>query len=257
MRLEAKRPIAARGRGLGGRTPLVCIPLVGKDHDAIMAEARNVPAIAPDVIELRIDWWDFIEDAEKSAAMVREVRKAVGDTPIILTCRGDWEGGYKKVSDEAKFAVYAAAIREELVDFVDMELKYGQAKIGEVKAQTAGKKVSLIVSFHNFQQTPSQEEMFSIMERELQAGADVAKLAAMPQKEEDVLAVLAATLAVRRKYPDQPVISMSMGPLGAVTRIVGGLFGSDLTFAVGSQASAPGQIPVAELRKCFEVVHQS
>ena len=79
----------------------------------------------------------------------------------------------------------------------------------------------------------------------------------MPKSEEDVLAVLSATLAVRRKYPDTPIISMSMGPLGAVTRIVGGLFGSDLTFAVGSQASAPGQIPVNELRKCFEVVHQN
>jgi 3-dehydroquinate dehydratase-1 len=257
MRLEAKKPITARGHELGGKTPLVCIPLVGKDHDSIMAEAGNVPTIAPDVIELRIDWWDFIEDVEKSAAMIREVRKAVGDTPIILTCRGDWEGGYKKVSDKAKFAVYAAAVREELVDFVDMELKYGQQKIDEVKSQMAGKKVSLIVSFHNFQQTPSKDEMFSIMEREIKAGADVAKLAAMPKSEEDVLTVLAATLAVRRKYPNTPIISMSMGPLGAVTRIVGGLFGSDLTFAVGSQASAPGQIPVGELRKCFEVVHQN
>lgn len=93
------------------------------------------------------------------------------------------------------------------------------------------------------------------MEKEIQVGAHVAKLAAMPQREEDVLGVLEATLAIRRKYPDVPIISMSMGPLGAVTRLVGGVFGSDLTFAVGSKASAPGQIPVAELRKCFGVVY--
>lgn len=256
MRLTPKQPITARGGVLGGARPMVCIPLVGKDRDAIMAEAKNVPVIAPDIIELRIDWWDFIEDTAQSIAMVREVRKTVGDTPIILTCRGDWEGGCKKVSDTAKFAVYAAAVREELVDFIDMELKYGQEKIDEVKAMLKGGKTSLIVSFHNFQQTPPQDELFSIMEQEIKAGTDVAKLAAMPRSEEDVLAVLAATLAVRRKYPDTPIISMSMGPLGAVTRIVGGLFGSDLTFAVGSKASAPGQIPVDELRKCFEVVHQ-
>jgi 3-dehydroquinate dehydratase-1 len=40
-----------------------------------------------------------------------------------------------------------------------------------------------------------------------------------------------------------------MGPLGAVTRVAGGLFGSDLAFAVGTRPSAPGQIPLEELRR--------
>ena len=83
----------------------------------------------------------------------------------------------------------------------------------------------------------------------------MAKLAAMPQKEEDVLNVLSATLEVRRQFPCIHIITMSKDPTRAVTRLVGGLFGSDLTFAVGSQSSAPGQIPVAELRQCFNVIH--
>lgn len=255
MRLEAKKPIRAKKQTLGGTKPLVCIPLVGKTPEAILAEANNVPAIAPDIIELRIDAWDFIEDVAQSVDMIKKVCTIVGDTPIILTCRGDWEGGFKKVSDEAKFAIYAGAVKGGLVDFIDMELKYGKDKIDEVLASLKGSSTSLIISFHNFQMTPSKEELFSIMEQEIKAGAHVAKLAAMPKCEEDVLNVMEATLAVRRKYPDVPIITMSMGPLGAVTRIVGGLFGSDLTFAVGSKASAPGQIPVAELRQCFSVVH--
>lgn len=255
MRPMPSRAINARTAILGDSKPLVCIPLVGKNHDEILSEARNVPIIAPDIIELRIDAWDFIEDVESSVAMIGEVRSIVGETPIILTCRGDWEGGFKKVSDDAKFAIYIDAIKNNLVDFIDMELKYGREKISEILEYLDNSKTSLIVSFHNFQQTPSKEEIIAVLDEQVNAGAHVAKFAAMPHSEEDVLNVLAATLATRRKHPDIPIITMSMGPIGAVSRLVGGLFGSDLTFAVGSKSSAPGQIPVADLRQCFEVIH--
>ena len=75
---------------------MVCIPLVGKDHDGIVSEAKNVPSIAPDIIELRIDAWDFVEDQAASLAMIKEVRAIVGETPIILTCRGDWEAASRR-----------------------------------------------------------------------------------------------------------------------------------------------------------------
>ena len=254
-RLQPKHPIQARSGLLGGDKPMVCIPLVGKDREAITAEAGNVPSIVPDIIELRIDAWDFVEDRALSLEMIKEVRGIVGETPVILTCRGDWEGGFKKVSDEAKFGIYAAAVQEGLVDFIDVELIYGEEKIKKVLATLEGTQTSLIVSFHDFKKTPSRDELVSILKQQIAAGAQVAKLAAMPQKEEDVLNVLSATLEVRRQFPCIPIITMSMGPIGAVTRLVGGLFGSDLTFAVGSQSSAPGQIPVAELRQCFSVIH--
>lgn len=254
-RLQPRHPIQARSGVLGGERPMVCIPLVGNAREAILAEAKNVPSIAPDIIELRIDAWDFVEDIAASHEMIKEVRNIVGDTPIILTCRGDWEGGFKKVGDEAKFGIYEAAVKDKLVDFIDVELAYGEEKIKNVLALLDGTATSLIVSFHDFKKTPGRDELLSILKQQIAAGAHVAKLAAMPQKEEDVLNLLSATLELRRQFPCIPVITMSMGAVGAVTRLVGGLFGSDLTFAVGSQSSAPGQIPVAELRKCFEVIH--
>jgi len=254
-RLQPCEPIKAGSSILGSTVPLVCIPLVGRDEDSIMTEAGNILVIAPDIIELRIDAWNFVEDVPKSVGMIEKVRSILGETPIILTCRGDWEGGFKKVDDSAKFTIYAEAVKRGLVDFIDMELKYGQEKISEILGLLENSNTHLIVSFHDFQMTPSEDELVSIMEREIRVGAHIAKLAAMPRCEEDVLSVMKATLAVRRKYPDIPIITMSMGPMGAVTRLIGGFFGSDLTFAVGSSASAPGQIPVAELRQCFGVVY--
>ncbi len=255
VRLQPTQPIKAGDRLLGGEKPLVCIPLVGKNEDEILAEAKNVPFIAPDIIELRIDAWDFVEDVKKSVDMIRKVRFVVMTAPIILTCRGAWEGGFKKVSDDSKFEIYAEAVKEKLVDLIDVELIYGKEKIDAVRSLLSGSNTSLIISFHNFESTPAKEEIVSILERQIELGADVAKLAAMPNNEEDVLALLSATLETRRNHPEKPIITMSMGPVGAVSRLVGGLFGSDLTFAVGSKSSAPGQIPVTELRECFSVIH--
>jgi len=255
MRPQPKKPIEARGKVLGGPRPLVCVPLVGKTRREILGEAGNIPAIAPDIIELRVDAWEFVEETPASVSMIRDVRKTVGEIPVILTCRGHWEGGFKKVSDEAKFSLYREAAAGDLVDFLDMELAYGDEKIRGTLRMLENSSVSLIISSHDFEKTPPKEVLFSTLTAQIRAGAHVAKLAAMPRSEEDVLALLSATLLVRRKYPDIPLITMSMGGIGAVSRVTGGLFGSDLTFAVGSKASAPGQIPVADLKQCLSVLY--
>jgi 3-dehydroquinate dehydratase-1 len=254
MRPVPGKPISAGGRVLGGPVPLVCVPLVGKSREDVLSEVRNLDRVSPDIIELRIDAWDDVEDREKSVSLLKEVRGAV-KLPVILTCRGHWEGGIKEVSENAKDAIYEAAIKEGLTDFVDKELSYGAPRLAEIKALAGANGVSLIISYHNFERTPSKEFIYSQLARQIHCGADVAKAALMPQSEEDVLSVLSATLAVRRDFPDVPLITMSMGPLGMHSRVVGGLYGSDLTFAVGSAASAPGQIPVGQMRSAFELMY--
>ncbi|MDR1377296.1 MAG: type I 3-dehydroquinate dehydratase, partial [Synergistaceae bacterium] len=239
MRPMPQKPIKARKSILGGTAPLVCVPLVGKNREDVLTETRSLASLAPDIIELRIDAWECIENAAEAAVLIAEVRGMAKDLPVILTCRGHWEGGVKEVSESAKDAVYEAAIEKGLVDFVDKELKYGPMALAQLKERANAKGVSLIVSYHDFTGTPSKEFIYSQLAQQIRCGADVAKAALMPKKEEDVLNVLSATLAVRREFPDVPLITMSMGPLGMHSRVVGGLYGSDLTFAVGSAASAP------------------
>lgn len=241
---------------MGGPAPLICVPLVGKSREDVIAEVKNLTNVAPDIIELRIDAWDCIEDGEKSAALLREVRGMTKNLPVILTCRGHWEGGVKEVSESAKDTIYGAAVEEGLADFVDKELCYGEAKLRQLKERANAKRVSLIISYHDFEKTPSKEFIYAQLAQQIRYGADVAKVALMPKREEDVLNVLSATLAVRRDFPDTPMITMSMGALGMHSRVVGGLYGSDLTFAVGSAASAPGQIPAAQMRDTFQLMYQ-
>jgi 3-dehydroquinate dehydratase-1 len=228
---------------------------VGKSREDVLTEAGNLASLAPDIIELRIDAWDCIENTAEAAGLIAEVRGKARDLPVILTCRGHWEGGVKEVSESAKDTVYEAAIDGGLVDFVDKELTYGPAPLARLKERANAKGVSLIVSYHDFTGTPSREFIYSQLAQQIRYGADAAKIALMPKKEEDVLKLLSATLAVRREFPDVPLITMSMGELGTHSRIVGGLYGSDLTFAVGSAASAPGQIPVAQMRRVFGLMY--
>ena len=75
------------------------------------------------------------------------------------------------------------------------------------------------------------------MEQMRSAGADIAKLAVMPHRPEDVLELLTATAQMRQAHPELPLVTMSMGALGAVSRLWGEAMGSAMTFAsAGSPA---------------------
>ena len=90
-------------------------------------------------------------------------------------------------------------------------------------------------------------------------GADVVKLAATPHDAVDVARLLNAT-ACAREILSVPLVTMSMGEQGAVTRVAGGVFGSALTFVLvpgpdGSWTpSAPGQLPIESVRAVHEVL---
>ena len=118
-------------------------------------------------------------------------------------------------------------------------------------ARTHGTRV--ILSYHNFESTPGIDFLVQRFVEAEELGADVAKVAVMPRDRDDVLALLAATSRAEAKA-HIPLISMSMGPLGAVTRMIGGVFGSSLSFAVGAGSSAPGQLPIADLTAVYDII---
>ena len=115
----------------------------------------------------------------------------------------------------------------------------------------------VITSHHDFHETPSSNVLFMLLEQMKHSNADIVKLAMMPQNTEDVLRLLEETNHFHKRYPMQPLITMSMGKLGTVTRVCGELFGSCVTFGAGKNASAPGQVPMAKLEEILEVLRIS
>jgi len=115
--------------------------------------------------------------------------------------------------------------------------------------------VRVILSYHNFETTPGEVFILKMLLKAQDLGADIAKVAVMPKEYQDVLTLLNATLKARQQGLKIPAITMSMGPQGRLSRIAGGLFGSDITFACGNSPSAPGQIPIEELRQAMAALY--
>ena len=114
----------------------------------------------------------------------------------------------------------------------------------------------MIASNHHFHETPAQETLLEILTKMDQMGADILKIAVMPQSRKDVLTLLSATEEMDLRTA-KPLITMSMGPVGMISRLCGELFGSALTFGTVGKASAPGQIDAKDLASVLQLIHKS
>ena len=252
--MSTTKVIDIRGRSLGGATPLICSPLVGRTRERLLAEAANVVAKQPDVIEWRVDYFAAIADTTAVLDAAQALRAAVGDVPILFTRRSIREGGEPiAIGDEEVVRLYDAVGASGLVDFLDFEMGNDADHVRRVRDSARKHGTRVVLSYHNFGYTPGVEFLVQRFLEGERLGADVAKVAVMPRDRDDVLALLAATSRAEAKARI-PLISMSMGPLGAVTRMVGGVFGSALSFAVGEGSSAPGQMPIADLKTVYAII---
>ena len=103
----------------------------------------------------------------------------------------------------------------------------------------------------------SPVEIKMLLEEMYIGGANIVKLAVMPKKKQDVLDVLAVTSEFQEENPSTPVITMSMGDMGVISRLCGESFGSCVTFAAHKQASAPGQMALEDVSEILQMIHNS
>lgn len=256
MRQQSTIQVTVRGTVIGGEKPLICLPLVGGTRAKILQEAEELAALKPDLLEWRIDAYDDVENIEDCLSVLSKLRKTIGEIPLIFTCRIDQEGGFKEISPENRLALCTAAMQTGEIDLIDIELCNDTGFVNSIKERAAVDNVKLILSYHNFKETPSEAFIYSKLAEAQTAGADISKLAVMPKDYGDVLTLLSATNKARNEIVQGPIVTMSMGGEGAVSRLAGGLFGSDITFAIGMEASAPGQIPIAELKTGMALLYQ-
>ena len=252
------KPITLHGTPLaGGVTPVICTPLVGRTRDEVLAEAASVLTKQPDVIEWRADFFAALDDTRLVIEAARALKVAANGAPILFTRRASTEGGERvALSEPGVVQLYEAVCAARCVDLVDYELSNPGEAFERVRAVSRRHEIAMIGSYHNFQSTPTREALVGKFRDAQERGADIGKVAVMPTSPADVLTLLGATLEASASL-DIPLISMSMGGYGSVTRMIGGVFGSALTFGVGKSSSAPGQIPIEELRTVLATVHRS
>jgi len=255
MRQQSKLQVTIRGVVIGGTRPLICLPLVGDTVVKILQEAEELVALQPDLLEWRIDAYEMVESKEDCLSVLQELRTTIGEIPLLFTCRIGVEGGFKEISRENRLELLVAVMESGNVDIVDVELCNDREFVDTIKECARANNVKLILSYHNFKETPSEPFIYAKLVEAQVAGADISKLAVMPNNYGDVLTLLSATDKARNETVQIPMVTMSMGEEGAVSRLAGGLFGSDITFAVGIQASAPGQIPIKEMKNGMALLY--
>jgi 3-dehydroquinate dehydratase I len=249
------RPISARGNALP--FPAVCAPLVARTAAGLLQECRDVAAKKPDLIEWRVDFFEGIGDPKQVIETARQLKGVAAGRPVLFTRRSEREGGEKIAIGEAQVVeLYRSVCASGLVDLVDFEMDNDAAHVKAVRETSRLAGLPLVLSFHDFRATPSADALVQRFERAAAFDADVAKIAVMPQSLDDVLTLLAATSRASSSATI-PLVSMAMGPLGAITRASGWLFGSAMTFAIGASGSAPGQMPIEDVRAAIDVLQRA
>jgi 3-dehydroquinate dehydratase I len=255
MRPCATPSMKVRNAEFGGDRPLICVPLVAGSLTELLHQAAFAHSLSPDVVEWRADSFDDLSlgSVVNAAAAARAI---LNREALIFTLRAPEEGGVKPLAQDVRGEVIRSVLTSGHVDLIDVELRNGPEFVGTIARRAREHHVRVILSFHDFHATPGNDTLLATIAEMAHLGADMAKIACMPGEPGDVLRLLEVTLAARRTFPALPLCTMSMGSLGVLTRVAGFLYGSDMSFAVGKAASAPGQIPIGEMRAAIDALHR-
>ena len=223
---------------LNNEKPLICVSVTGSNLKEIKEQAKLIKQLNPDIVEWRADCLK-IENEEKDtfeiAYALKFVHKALKSYPLIFTFRSKEEGGARHVNFE-KYKEYYHYIALEAkkfgVELVDIEMygKRGVKGLDELIDEMHAMGLKIIGSYHDFKKTPKRNEILDILKDMEEKGADVCKIACMPKHKGDVFSIYNAAKDADEKLKN-PIIAISMGELGAVTRVALTQTKSVLTFA--------------------------
>lgn len=249
--------IEIRDIRLGEGIPKICVPLVAKTKDEFLNSAEALEKINLDLVEVRIDHFEDVENIQEVKSLLKDLRDILKNIPILFTFRSLKEGGEKEVSVEYYKTLNIEIAKTGFVDLVDTELFTGDEVVKEIVDEVHKEGVKIVMSNHDFNKTPEREEIVRRLCRMQELNADLPKIAVMPKSAGDVLKLLCATNDMVTKYAETPIITMSMGGLGVISRIAGETFGSALTFGAAGKASAPGQVDVDSLVSVLDILHKA
>lgn len=236
---------------IGEGKPKICVPVVETTTEKIIQQIQQLQDC--DLIELRIDFYENIHDFKQVHELLLQVSQQT-NLPLLLTYRSLKEGGYIQLTDQEYLSLVQTACQSGCVDIVDIELESGNMLVYQLVEIAHQNHVKVLMSYHDFEKTPTVMEMKERLEKMEIMGADICKIAVMPFSYKDVIQLLNTTMEMSQKLT-KPLVTMSMGKIGKITRIVGELVGSSITFASVGQSSAPGQLTLEEMQTLLEVIH--
>ena len=220
--------------------PRVCVALGFPSAAQLADAAEREYKDGNTFFEFRLDQ---LSDPQTGLRVIRDFRKSAADAHILATCRHRHaQGGFNGTVAE-QVALLEAAAREG-AGLLDLEIE----SVEQIRAlpESLRKSARLIVSYHNFRNTPA---LNPVLRRLCRYPADAYKIAATALKPSDNLRLLEFI----RENHDVPLIALAMTETGAASRVLAPSFGSLFTFAAPSDhpGTAPGQISTKTLRSLY------
>lgn len=248
---------------IGQGKPKICIPIVETGRDEILAEAEHIRrSKLADLVEWRVDFYDGLFDEEgkidESAllCMLKDLQETLGKLPLLFTFRTAAEGGNKEIHELYYESLLELAASSGYIDILDVESRLPEKTFRRIIDRTHSYKLNVIASSHDFEKTPAKSDIIDQLNYMARIGADICKIAVMPNSRDDVVTLLDATYEMK-KYAEKPIVTMSMGREGSISRLVGEFSGSAVTFGSLKNASAPGQIDAFKLQAMLQIIHES
>lgn len=250
-------PVEIRNVKIGEGIPKVCAPIVGETRNEILAQAELICRLPLEIVEWRADYFEAVNNICEVQDILNELREILGNKIILFTYRTKAEGGNGECGSDEYSSLNLSILGLDTVDMLDIEAFHDEYDKTEIIAKAKMREKKIVLSYHNFEETPSKEELINRMCRMQEMHADIIKIAVMPKTEKDVKVLMDATKEMYIKYAKSPLVTISMGKLGVVSRICGESFGSAISFGNVGQSSAPGQIDAEVLFNILRKKHEN
>ncbi|VJY36891.1 3-dehydroquinate dehydratase, (3-dehydroquinase) (type I DHQase) [Streptococcus pneumoniae] len=199
-----------------------------------------------DIIEWRADYLP----KEAILQVAPAIFEKFAGRELVFTLRTRSEGGEIDLSPEEYIHLIKEVAQLYQLDYIDFEY-YSYKDVFEEMLDFP----NLVLSYHNFQETP--ENMMEILSELTILNPKLVKVAVMAHTEQDVLDLMNYTRGFKTLNPEQEYVTISMGKVGKVSRITADVTGSSWSFASLDEASAPGQISLASMKKIREILDEA
>ncbi|KDO74995.1 hypothetical protein CISIN_1g0071512mg, partial [Citrus sinensis] len=223
--------------GMRKNPTLICVPIMGESVDKMVVDMGKANASGADLVEIRLDGLKNFNPRENIKTLIKE-----SPVPTLFTYRPIWEGGQYDGDENERVDVLRLAM-ELGADYIDVELQVAREFNDSIRGKKP-EKCKVIVSSHNYQYTPSVEDLSNLVARIQASGADIVKFATTALDITDVARVFQITV-----HSQVPIIGLVMGERGLISRILCAKFGGFLTFGTleNGIVSAPGQPTIKDL----------
>lgn len=247
------KTLKIRSMTLGeGREKLICPINAPKLADALECAATIAHSHA-DAAEYRADMSLDAHDPVVLMENLRRVRLALGDMPLMFTYRTDGAISPPALDVASRAALTESVINDGVSDMIDIEYSMPDAPRLISLARASG--VASVLSRHDFGGMPEEDELFTFVAEARRLGANVTKYACMVHTKAELLRLLSFTERVTRDSDAGLVIAVPMGQVGTPGRLVGGLFGSCMSFCAFDAPNAPGQVELERAYRAINALH--